>query len=74
MDQDFVDELRDFLSDRADAEYFTDGSAPVPNAAMRLLSRLAVIYPNYVVPSIATTTSDYFPDGVKIAPEIPNVI
>lgn len=35
-----LDDIEAFLDDQADAEYFTDGSAPIPNEAMHLLMRL----------------------------------
>lgn len=41
----FVEELRDFLSEQADAEYFTDSPAPQPNEAMRLLTELNELFP-----------------------------
>jgi hypothetical protein len=44
-DPDLIDDLRDFLDDQADAEYFTDSPSPVPNDAMRLLCRLNEFWP-----------------------------
>lgn len=37
---DFIEDLRDYLDGRADAEYFPDSAAPHPNAEMRLLVKL----------------------------------
>lgn len=44
-DPDFIADLRDFLDSQADAEYFTDSPAPVPNEAMSLLVRLNELFP-----------------------------
>ncbi len=41
----FIEELRDFLDDQADAEYFTDSGQPQPNKAMSLLIELNEIWP-----------------------------
>ncbi len=41
----FIEELRDFLDDQADAEYFTDSGMPQPNKAMSLLVELNEIWP-----------------------------
>ena len=37
---DTLQELIEFLDDQADAEYFTERGAPVPNDAMRLLVKV----------------------------------
>lgn len=41
----FIDDLREFLSNQQDAEYFTDDPAPHPNEAMKLLVRLNQLFP-----------------------------
>lgn len=39
-------DVRPFLDDQADAEYFTESPRPVPNEAMRLLSELDQLLEN----------------------------
>jgi hypothetical protein len=41
----FLDDLREFLEDQADAEYVTDDPAPRGNDAMKLLVTLNELFP-----------------------------
>ena len=39
----FLEELREYLEERADAEYFPDRADPVPNDEARLLAKLETL-------------------------------
>lgn len=43
--RELIEDLREFLNDRAHIAYDTWNGQPAPNEAMRLLERLNAIYP-----------------------------